>query len=152
MSWIWLIFGSIFCTRNANSYTNFVPSPSCDLVGRIPAIEPGGPGSIPGGVRDFNFYPGTGCVSFAFCPVLSGGGPDILLTTDSGRPALLYISRVLVQSLWITYISYTLSTDIWILSPGGVIPTLEESKTKKERKEKCISSGDNCPEFESTVG
>ena len=29
------------------------------------------PGSIPGGVRNFNFCPGIGCVSFEFCPVLS---------------------------------------------------------------------------------
>ena len=33
--------------------------------------EPGGPGSIPGGVRNFNSYPGIGCVSFVFCTVLS---------------------------------------------------------------------------------
>ena len=42
------------------------------VFGRIPAFQFGGPGSIPGGVWNFNFYPGTGCVSFVvFCPVLS---------------------------------------------------------------------------------
>ena len=40
-------------------------------VGRVPTFQPGGPGSIPGGVRNFNSYPGIGCVSFEFCPVLS---------------------------------------------------------------------------------
>ena len=44
---------------------------SVAVVGRVPAFQPGGPGSIPGGVRNFNFCPGIGCVSFVFCPVLS---------------------------------------------------------------------------------
>ena len=69
--------------------------PCCGVVGRIPALKTGGPSAIPGGVRNFNFSPGTGCVS---C-VVSGGGSDILLTPDSGRPALVYLSRVLVQIL-----------------------------------------------------
>ena len=34
------------------------------VVGRIPVLQPGGPGLIPDGLRNFNFYPGTGCVSF----------------------------------------------------------------------------------------
>ena len=41
------------------------------VVGGVPAFQHGGPGSIPGGVRNFNSYPGIGCVSFVFCPVLS---------------------------------------------------------------------------------
>ena len=71
------------------------------VVGRVPAFQPGGPCSIPGGVRNFNFCLGIGSVSFV-C-VLScfvfGGGPDIVLTTLSGRPALVYLSSVLVQKL-----------------------------------------------------
>ena len=31
--------------------------------------------------------------------VVSSGGPDIVLTTRSGRPALVYLSNVLVQSV-----------------------------------------------------
>ena len=31
--------------------------------------------------------------------VVSGGGPDILLPTDSDSPALVYLSGVLVHSL-----------------------------------------------------
>ena len=53
----------------------------------------------PAGVRNFNFYPGIGCVSFfwiLYC-VVSGGGTDIVLTTHSGRSDLVYKSRVLVQ-------------------------------------------------------
>ena len=48
------------------------------------------PGSIPGGVRDFIFFPGIGSVSFVcvLSCVVSGGGLDILLTTDSGGPSL----------------------------------------------------------------
>ena len=55
------------------------------VVGRVPAYHPGGPGSTPSGVKNFNFYPVTGCASF-FCflsCVVSDGDPDILLTTES---------------------------------------------------------------------
>ena len=38
------------------------------VVGRVPAFQPGGPGSIPGGVRNFNSYSGPLSV---FHPVLS---------------------------------------------------------------------------------
>ena len=41
------------------------------VVGRVPVFQPGGPGSIPGRVRNFNFYPRTGCVYSEFSPVLS---------------------------------------------------------------------------------
>ena len=34
------------------------------VVGRVPAFQPGGLGSISGGVRNFNSYPGIQCVSF----------------------------------------------------------------------------------------
>ena len=67
------------------------------VVGRVPAFQPGGPGSIPGGVRNFNFCPGIGCVSFV-CVVFDRG-PAIVLTTHSGRPALVYLSSVLAQRL-----------------------------------------------------
>ena len=72
-----------------------------DVVGRVPASQSGGPGSIPGGVRNFNFRPGIGCVSFVcvLSCVVFGGGPDIVLTTHSGRPALVYLSSVLAQRL-----------------------------------------------------
>ena len=57
------------------------------MVARVPAFQPGGPGSIPGGVGNLNFCHGSGCVSFAcvLSCVLSGGGPDFMLTTYSGR-------------------------------------------------------------------
>ena len=41
------------------------------VVGRVSAFHPRGKVSITGAVRNVNFYPGTGCVSFVFCPVLS---------------------------------------------------------------------------------
>ena len=69
-------------------------------VGRVPAFQPGGPGSIPGGVRNFNFRPWDWvCVLCVLSFVVSGGGPDIVLTTHSGRPALVYLSSVLIQRL-----------------------------------------------------
>ena len=71
------------------------------VVGRVASFQPGGPGSIYGGVRNFNFCPGIGCVSFVcvLSCVVFGGGPDILLTTHSGRPALVYLSSVLVETV-----------------------------------------------------
>ena len=71
------------------------------MVGRVPAFQTGGPGLIPGRVRNFNLCSGIGCVSFLciLSCVVFGGGPDIVLTTHSGRPALVYLSSVLVQRL-----------------------------------------------------
>ena len=52
-----------------------------------------------GGVRNFNFCHVIGCVSFfVLSCVVFGGGPDVL-TTHSCRPALVYLSSVLVQRL-----------------------------------------------------
>ena len=66
----------------------------------VPAFQSGGPGPIPGGVRNFNFVLGLG-VSFVcvLSCVVFGGGPDIVLTTQSGRPAFVYLSSVLDQRL-----------------------------------------------------
>ena len=49
------------------------------------AVFQTGLGSFPGGVRNFNFSPGTWRVSFKFCPLLSLA---VALTTDSRRSAL----------------------------------------------------------------
>ena len=69
------------------------------VVGRVPAFQPGGPGSIPGGVRNFNVCPGIGCVFFVcvLSCVVFGEGPDIVLTRQSGRLASVYLSSVLVH-------------------------------------------------------
>ena len=71
------------------------------VVGRVHAFQLGGPGGITGGVRNFNFCSGIGCVSFVcvLSCVVFGGGRDVVLTTHSGRPALVYVSSVLVQRL-----------------------------------------------------
>ena len=69
------------------------------MVGRVPAFQPGDPVSIPGGVRNFNSYPEIECMFFVLSCAVSGGGLDIVLTTHSGRPALVYLSSVLVNSL-----------------------------------------------------
>ena len=41
------------------------------MVGRVPIFQTDGPGSTPVEVRNFDFYPVTGCLSSVFCPVLS---------------------------------------------------------------------------------
>ena len=71
------------------------------MVGRVPAFQPGGPDSIPGGVKNFNFYLGTRYMPFflVLSGVVSSDGPDIALATHSGRPALVYLSGVLVHRL-----------------------------------------------------
>ena len=52
------------------------------IVGRIPNLQLGGPGSIPCGSGILIFTLGLGvCPSFVFYCVVSGGGPDIVLTT-----------------------------------------------------------------------
>ena len=62
---------------------------------------------------------------------VSAGGPDIVLTTHSGRPVLIHLSGVLVHSL----LSYR---HLGCMS-RSVSPTLGECKLqrKNERKEKC---------------
>ena len=50
------------------------------MIGRIPAVQESSPGLIPEGV-------------------ISGGGPDVLMITDSDRSALMLLSSVLVDSL-----------------------------------------------------
>ena len=51
---------------------------------------------FPAGIRNFNSYPGTGCVSL-LPYVISVSGPDIVLTAHLGRHAHFYLSSVLVQ-------------------------------------------------------
>ena len=92
-----------------------------DVVGRIPAFQTGGPGSIPGDNRNFNLYYGTGCVSFVFvlsCGV-SGESPDVLLASDSGSP-LVFWSKVCAPLMGIWPVS------ICVVCSTSVIPTLEE--------------------------
>ena len=48
------------------------------VIDRIPVFWHGNPDSIPGGDRDLNLYP---FICILSC-VASGGGPDILLSTD----------------------------------------------------------------------
>ena len=75
------------------------------------------------------------CVLCVLSSVVSGGGPDIVHTTHSGRTALVYLSSVLVlktvappTGIW--------PTGIWVVSPGGVSPRLGRvnKRRKKERK------------------
>ena len=71
------------------------------MVDRIPAFQPDDPGSVLGWIGDFNLYPGNVSLSFdcALSYAISGGDPDIMLTTDSGGRVLLLLSSVLVHSL-----------------------------------------------------
>ena len=102
------------------------------VVSRVPGFPPGpgGPCSILGWITNFNFYPGTGCVSFVcfLSSVVSSGGPDIW-PQISGRPALVYLSNVQVQSLCSPYLG-------WKSRGGGVSPTAGEGKERKKKKER----------------
>ena len=73
------------------------------MVGRVPAFERSGPSSVLDRVRNFNLSPRTACVSLicVLSCVVSSEGSDILLTTDSGSPALVFLSSVHIPSLWL---------------------------------------------------
>ena len=58
-------------------------------VARSVESLPSNPAAQVPGVRNFNLCP----------EIVSGVGPDIVLTTHSGRPALVYLSSVLIQRL-----------------------------------------------------
>ena len=96
------------------------------MVGRIPALQTCGPGSICGKVRGFTLR--ALCLS---CDV-SGDGPDIQLTTNSGRPAPVHLSSVQVHS----YVLPLKAPDpraLGLYVPRDVSPTLVEVEyqTKK---------------------
>ena len=96
------------------------------MVDRIPAFQPGGLSSIPGGVRDFIIYPGTGCMPLVcvLSYTVSFGGPDILVIRDSERPDLVYLSSVLVHGIALIYRHLTHGY-LGCKSPGrGVCPIL----------------------------
>ena len=99
------------------------------VIGSVPAFQPGSPGSIPGGVRNFNLCPGIGCVSFVcvLSCVVIGGGPDIVLTTHSGRPALVYLSSVLVKILLLS-LQASDPRAFGLKVPGDVSPRLGKGK------------------------
>ena len=104
------------------------------MVGRDPAFQLGGPGSIPGGVRNFNFCPGIGCVLCVLLCVVSCVGPDIVLTTHSGRPALVYMSSVMVQRLLLP-LQASNPPSFGLYVPEGSSPISGEGKyTKKKEK------------------
>ena len=88
---------------------------------------------FPGG-RLFNFYPGTGCISFVSvlsCDVF-GGGYDIVLTTNSGRPAFVYLSSVLIHNLLLLY--RHLIHGLLRYKSRGVSPTIGEAKKQRKKE------------------
>ena len=87
------------------------------VVDRVLAFQPGGPCSISGGVLNFNFYPGTECVSHV-C-VVYGSGPDFLLTTDF-RKIRPCVSNVMVHSLCFPYRHLTQGLCVKVLHWGKV--------------------------------
>ena len=78
--------------------------------------------------------------------VVFGGGPDIVLTTHSGRPALVYLSTVLVQRPALVYLSTVLvqrlllplqasdSRAFGLQVPGGVSSRLGEVNKRRRRR------------------
>ena len=109
------------------------------LVGRTSAFQPEGPCSFLGMVWDFNLCPGTECVPIVcvLSCVVSGDDPDILLPTDSERLALLYLSTVLVHSMWLPLqASDPRSIVTYCKSRGGVCPTLKRVNKRKRMKDR----------------
>ena len=70
------------------------------MLGKVLAFQSGDPGLIPAEVRDFisRLYWDWVCVSFVcvLSYVIFGGGPEILLTTDSGRSAFVQLCSSVV--------------------------------------------------------
>ena len=63
----------------------------CGIVGRVPVFQPGRLGLVPGRIKNFNLYPGTGCVSFVFCPVLFlAVAPTLCWPDFQGSPPLCF--------------------------------------------------------------
>ena len=87
------------------------------MVGRAPPFQRGEPDSIPGGVTFLLLILGLGVYpSSVRSFVVSGGGPDILLTTKSGRPALVLFASDLVLNLWLLYSCR--AHGLWSVSSG----------------------------------
>ena len=87
----------------------------------------GGPGLIPGVIRNLNSSPRTGYVSFLFCPVFS---PSVVLTLclpHSGRPTLVYMSVAHPTGIW--------PKGIWVVSPGVKIPSLGRVNNRGRKKD-----------------
>ena len=111
-----------------------------DVVGRVPAFQTGGPGSIPGGVRNFNSYPRIGCVSFVFCPVLS---PAEALTLcwphiQGGLPLCICLVFWSIDNC--SPYRHLTHEHLGCKVPGGVSPRLGEGKSmKKKEKERRFS-------------
>ena len=101
------------------------------MTGRVHAFQPGGPGLIPSGMRDCNLY--LNCVLCVLFCVASGGGPDILLTTDSGRSAFVLLSSALVHRFWLSPIDVW-SMHIWVVSYWRSKLYIWECKSKRKKK------------------
>ena len=61
--------------------------------------NPGARGGFPVESEILNSILGLVCFLCVLSSVVSGGGPDIVLTTHSGRPVLVYLSSIRVHSL-----------------------------------------------------
>ena len=98
-----------------------------DMVGKVPAFQPSGQDSVPGKVRDFNLYPGIGCVSFVFCPVLSQEGPTLWwLQIQGGNPCNRVHSMAPHTNIW--------PMDIYNASPWGCLLYIEGRVNTRKRK------------------
>ena len=93
------------------------------VVGRVPAFQPG-LGSIPGGVRNFNFCSGIGCMSFVLCPVLSSAeAPDHTFRKACPCDICLVFWFIVCAPL----LAYE-PRAFGLYVPGDIIPTLGEYK------------------------
>ena len=110
------------------------------VIGRVPAFRPGGPGSIPGEIRNFNSYPGIGCVCHlsVFCPVLSPVEALALFRPHihGGRPLCICLMFRSIDNC--SPYRHLTHGYLSCKSRGGVSPRFgrvnEEKERKKERK------------------
>ena len=128
--WTFKIFHVLSLQLISSIYSIFVHCRA--VVGKIPAFQSGGPGSIPDGVRNFNFYSGTGCLPFVLSPILS---PAVALTLYwqhiQGSPPL-----GICLLFWSTeyYSSYRhLNRRHLGCKSRGVRPTFGESKYQRKK-------------------
>ena len=79
-----------------------VPCSMCGVVGTVPTFQPIGPSLILLRGQGFqSLYWNWACVLCVLSSVVSGGGPDILIITDSVRDALVFLSTISVSPTYV---------------------------------------------------
>ena len=115
------------------------------MVDTIAAFLFGGPSSIPGGTRNFNFYPGTGCISFACVPsCVVSGGCSVIADHASRKARLCAYACVLVYSLLLplgraqTNLTKLLLAKALLLKTCFLLLKIRHGAHQSSKKKKCF--------------